>query len=58
MGNLFFTQCQDQPEAGSGAVPDGCEYGVHASRAMLVKHLHGHEFSICQGLLPWGAYHL
>ena len=36
----------------------GSECGVHASRAMLVKYLHGHEFSICQLLLPWGEYHL
>lgn len=57
MGNLFFTQCQDRPEAASRAAP-GCECDVRVSRAMLVKYLHGHEFSICQGLLPWGAYHL
>lgn len=49
MGNLFFTQCQVQPEAG-GAVAVGCNCGVHVCSAMLVKYLHGHEFSICQGL--------
>lgn len=56
--SFFFTQCQDGPEARTRAVPGGCEGGVHVSCAKLVKYLHGHEFSICQGLLPWGSYHL
>lgn len=50
---LFFTPCQVQPRAGAG----GCERGVQVWSATLVKYLHGHEFSIWQRLLPWGAYH-
>ncbi len=54
MGDSFFTQCQDQPEAGGRAVPDGCECGVHVRYAMLVKYLHGHEFLNLSGFAPLG----
>lgn len=53
MGNIYFTQCQDGPEPGTGAVADGCECRTRAISTELVKYVHGHEFSICQGLLPW-----
>lgn len=53
MGNLFFTQCQDGPESGTGAFADDCECCTRAISTELVKYVHGHEFSICQGLLPW-----
>lgn len=54
MGNSFFTRCQGGPGSGTGVAADGGELHARAISTELVKYVHGHEFSICQGLLPWG----
>lgn len=52
IGNLWLTQCHLEPAASVWAEADSCVWGVLARWAMLVKYLHAHQFSSCQGLLP------